>query len=47
MQQISIEGVKELPFCDRMSVEESWRLRELRSFVGCRETLGMLESEER
>jgi len=33
MQQISIEGVKGLPFCDQMSVEESWRLRETRSFV--------------
>jgi len=33
MQQISTEEVKGVPFDDRMSVEESWRLRELRSFV--------------
>jgi len=37
MQQISIEEVKGVPLCDRMSVEESWRLRELRSFVVRRE----------
>jgi len=34
MQQISTEEVKEVPFDDQMSVEGSWRLRELRSVVG-------------
>ena len=37
MQQISTEEVKEVPFDDRMSVKESWRLRGLRSFVVRRE----------
>jgi len=34
MQQVSTEEVKEVPFDDQMSVEGSWRLRELRSVVG-------------
>jgi len=34
MQQISTEEVKEVPSDDQMSVEGSWRLRELRSVVG-------------
>jgi len=50
MQQTSTEEVKELPFYDRMSIEGSWRLRGLRSFVGCRkknlESLRMKESDE-
>ena len=33
MQQISTEEVKEVPFDDQMSIEGSWRLRELRSAV--------------
>jgi len=47
MQQISTEEVKGVPFYDRMSVEESWRLRELRSFVGLqRENLERLRVQK-
>jgi len=47
MQQISMEEVKGVPFDDRMSDEESWRLRELRSFVGLQRKLRAFENAER
>jgi len=47
MQQISTEEVKEVPFDDRMSVEGSWRLRELRSVVGLQRKLRTFENAER
>ena len=48
MQQISTEEVKEVPFDDQMSVEGSWRLRELRSVVGLqKKTQSVFENAER
>jgi len=47
MQQISTEEVKEVPFDDRLSDEESWRLGELRSFVGSQRKLRAFENAER
>jgi len=47
MQQTSTEEIKGVPFDDRMSAEGSWRLRELRSFVGSQRKLRAFESAER
>ena len=47
MQQISTEEVKEVPFDDQMSVEGSWRLRELRSVVGSQRKLRAFENAKR
>jgi len=45
MQQVSTEEVKEVPFDDQMSVEGSWRLRELRSVVGLQRKLSVLRRQ--
>jgi len=47
MQQVSTEEIKEVPFNDQISVEGSWRLRELRSVVGSQRKLGAFENAER
>ena len=47
MQQISTEGIKEVPFDDQANVEGSWGLRELKNIVGLQRKLRAFEKATR